>query len=209
MSTLYFELERIQHLRYVDGKEDKFVTGILDRIFNDNAVLTPEQEEGLYRQYWGILMGVAQRYVANRETAREVVNDSFVKAFNKLSSFRGKGPDRPIILKAWLIRITVNTAIDRLRSETLSSTLSLNGLETQLTVEMEDGLQVSDILMLLHELPDLHRIIFNLYELDGYSHKEIGEIMGIPTSSSRVYLTKAKQKLRVLYNKYFGGRHDG
>lgn len=190
----------------MEGKEDDYLADV----FDGRADLTAELEERLYSQYWGKLMGVARRYVRDRETAREIVNDSFVKAFSNLSSFRGEGDDKPVMLKAWLIRITVNTAIDRLRAQrTLPETTSIDGLEKHPAVEMDDRLQVDDILRLLQGLPDLHRIIFNLYELEGYSHAEIGKMMEIPTSSSRVYLAKAKQGLRALYIKYFGGRYDG
>lgn len=190
----------------MDGKEDEKLADISDGW----AALTAEMEERLYREYWGKLMGVARRYFSDRETAREIVNDSFVKAFSKLSAFRGEGQDRSIVLKAWLVRITVNTAIDRLRAQRTSpETISIDGVEGHPVVEMDDKLQVDDILRLLHGLPDLHRIIFNLYELEGYSHEEIGKMMEIPASSSRVYLAKAKQGLRALYIKYFGGRYDG
>src|SRR5690606_38307419 len=154
--------------------------------------------------------GVARRYIPLRETAREVVNDSFVKAFRKLTTFDGDGDDKKAMLEAWLVRITVNTAIDRLRAQrTLPDTVAIDGLENHPAVEMDDTLGVEDILQLLQGLPDLHRIVFNLYELEGYAHEEIAKLMDIPASSSRVYLAKAKQGLRALYIKYVGGRHDG
>src|SRR5690606_1827562 len=109
-----------------------------------------------------------------------------------------------------LVGITVKTDLDRLRAQrTLTDTLAIDGLASHPEVEIDDNLGVDDILQLLQGLLELHRIVFNLYELEGYSHDEIGRMMGIPTSSSRVYLTKAKQGLRALYIKYFGGRHDG
>ncbi|MGK6352557.1 RNA polymerase sigma factor [Parapedobacter sp. DT-150] len=210
MDTHHTEFKRIRHLLYVDGKEDGSLTDILNDIFDGRALPSPPMEEKLYRQYWGKLMGVAKRYVLDRETAREIVNDSFIKAFSKLPTFRGEGTDKPAVFGAWLVRITVNTAIDRLRVQrAVPETSSIDGLENHPAVEMDDRLQLNDVLMLLEKLPDLHRIIFNLYELEGYSHEEIGKMMNIPTSSSRVYLTKAKQGLRALYTTYFGGRHDG
>lgn len=212
MDAYYTNLEfkRIRHLLYVDEREDEFLADIFDDISNGRVVPTVQQEERLYSQYWGQLMGVAKRYMSDRETAREIVNDSFVKAFRGLSSFKGDGLDKVAVFRAWLLRITVNTAIDRLRAERIMpETLSLDELDGLTMVEIFDTLQVDDILMLLKRLPDIHRAIFNLYELEGYSHDEIGEMMGIPTSSSRVYLAKAKQRLRELYIKYFGGRHDG
>ena len=206
MEARNFRHIRLGHLLYVDEKDDDFLADI----FEGRVHLTAEMEEGLYSRYWGKLMAVARRYVPARETAREVVNDSFVKAFRKLSTLKGNGDDKKAVLEAWLVRITVNTAIDRLRAQrTLPDTLAIDGLENHPAVEMDDTLDVEDILRLLQGLPELHRIVFNLYELEGYSHDEIGQLMGIPASSSRVYLAKAKQELRALYIKYFGGRHDG
>lgn len=211
LSSIYmgdydFGFKQTGQLLYVDGREDELLADILSGQGN----LTAQQEEQLYRLYWGRLMGVAKRYMVDRETAREVVNDSFVKAFDRFSGFRGEGPDKSTAFSAWLVRITVNTAIDRLRVQrTVPETTSLDQLENHPAVKMDDGLQVNDILRLLEGLPVMHRIVFNLYELEGYRHDEIAELLQIPASSSRVYLTKAKQGLRALYIKYFGGRHDG
>jgi len=206
MEARNFGHKRLGYLLYVDEKDDDFFADI----FEGRIRLTAEMEEGLYSRYWGKLMAVARRYIPARETAREVVNDSFVKAFRKLSTLKGKGDDKKAVLEAWLVRITVNTAIDRLRAQrTLPDTVAIDGLENHPAVEMDDGLDVEDILRLLQRLPELQRIVFNLYELEGYSHDEIGKILRIPASSSRVYLTKAKQGLRALYINYFGGRHDG
>ncbi len=206
MEARNFGYIRLRYLLYVDEKDDDYLADIIE----GRIGLTAESEEWIYSQYWGKLMGVARRYMPDRETAREIVNDSFVKAFRKLPTFEGKGDDRKAVLEAWLVRITVNTAIDRLRAQrTLPQTVTIEGLESHPAVEMDDTLQVNEILHMLQGLPDLHRVIFNLYELEGYSHEEIGKMMGIPASSSRVYLTKAKQGLRALYVKYFGGRHDG
>ncbi len=206
MEVETFGFKHIRHLLYVDGKDDE----LLADFFAGRTALTAQLEERLYRQYWGKLMGVTMRYIPDREMAREVVNDSFVKAFDKLSTFKGEGDDRLAIFFAWLVRITVNTAIDRIRVQrTVPSMSSIDMLENHPAVAMDDGLQVADILRLVHGLPDLHRIVFNLHELEGYSHEEISKLMGIPASSSRVYLTKAKQGLRALYINYFGGRHNG
>lgn len=196
----------------MDRKKDKFLTDIFNSLLKGKTVLTSKQEERLYERYWGKLMAVAQRYVSDRESAREIVNDSFVKAFDKLSTFKGKGKgkDTAIVFQAWLVRITVNTAIDRYRADiSLTKVLSLDELYNHPTVEMDDRLQLEDILMLLHKLSDLYRIVFNLYELEGYSHEEIGKMLEISTSSSRVYLAKAKQELRILYHHYFGGLSHG
>jgi RNA polymerase sigma factor (sigma-70 family) len=124
-----------------------------------------------------------------------VVNDSFIKVFNSMSSY---DTDKPF--KAWLRTIVVNTAIDKRRKELkLQLNVDLNGAEHlsgQITVI--DSLNAEDILNLMRDLPPIQLAIFNLYEIDGYNHDEIGEMLSIPSSSSRVYLSRAKEKLRKI-----------
>jgi RNA polymerase sigma factor (sigma-70 family) len=149
-------------------------------------------QELLYKQFYGYAMGIGLRYSLNRDDALEVVNDAFIKVFNAINNFNS---DKPF--KAWLRTILVNTAIDRRRKD----------LKFQLNVELENATLVSganvienlnaqDILKLMKQLPPIQLTIFNLYEIDGYSHDEIGQILSIPVSSSRVYLSRAKEKLR-------------
>ena len=149
-------------------------------------------QELLYKQFYGYAMGISLRYSVNRDDAMEVVNDAFIKVFNAINNFNS---DKPF--KAWLRTILVNTAIDRRRKdlkfqlnvelENAMPAISVNGIET---------LNVQDILKLMNELPTIQMTIFNLYEVDGYSHDEIGQLLAIPVSSSRVYLSRAKEKLR-------------
>jgi RNA polymerase sigma-70 factor (ECF subfamily) len=149
-------------------------------------------QELLYKQFYSYAMGVSLRYSLNRDDGMEVVNDAFIKVFNAIKNFNS---DKPF--KAWLRTILVNTAIDRRRKD----------LKFQLNVELEnvtlvtsanaiENLDVQDILKLMRELPPIQVTIFNLYEIDGYSHDEIGQLLAIPVSSSRVYLSRAKEKLR-------------
>lgn len=161
-------------------------------------------QERIYVHYWGYLMGISTRYFKDRNAAKEVVNDSFMKAFKTMYDFRHDHNllDFQKIFKAWLAKITVRTALDRIRSS--KSVLSYIDEYEEGTVgyvEVEERLFAEDILKLLHGLPDLHRTVFNLYEIEGFSHDEIASLLTIPVSSSRTYLTRAKQKLRELYKK--------
>jgi RNA polymerase sigma factor (sigma-70 family) len=152
-------------------------------------------QEQLYKRFYGYAMGISLRYSLNRDDALEVVNDAFIKVFKAINSFNS---DRPF--KAWLRTVIVNTAIDRRRKE----------LKFQLNVEVEnvmlastavtaiEKLNAEDILKLMTLLPAMHNTIFNLYEIDGYNHDEISKLLNIPASSSRVYLSRAKEKLRNL-----------
>lgn len=161
-------------------------------------------QERIYIQYWGYLMGIATRYFKDRNIAREVVNDSFMKAFRTMYDFKYNNnlTDFQKSFKSWLSTITVRTALDKLRAnKTLVSYLEDYEEVAEVYVEVEVRLFADDILKLLHELPDLHRAVFNLYEIEGFSHDEIADQLTIPVSSSRTYLTRAKQKLRELYKK--------
>jgi RNA polymerase sigma factor (sigma-70 family) len=159
-------------------------------------------QERIYIHYWGYLMGISTRYIKDRNAAREVVNDSFMKAFKTMYDFRH---DHNIIdfqktFKAWLAKITVRTSLDRIRANKAALVFVEDYEETTGGyVEIEEKLFAEDIMKLLHALPDLHRTVFNLYEIEGFSHDEIAAALSIPVSSSRTYLTRAKQKLRELY----------
>lgn len=163
-----------------------------DEIISQCKTGSLRHQELLYKQFYGYAMGISLRYSLNRDDALEVVNDAFIKVFNAINNFNS---DRPF--KAWLRTIIVNTAIDRRRKD----------LKFQLNVELDNAMPViganaietlnaEDILKLMQELPPLQLAIFNLYEIDGYSHDEIGQLLAIPISSSRVYLSRAKERLR-------------
>lgn len=153
-------------------------------------------QEALYLRFYSYAMGVGLRYLSNRDDALEVVNDSFIKVFKSISSFKNEQNFKP-----WLRRIVVNTALDRRRKE----------LKHQNQLALEDAAAVSfppqalahlnsqDILKLLDRLPTVQRAVFNMYEIDGYNHEEIGDILHISASSSRVNLSRAKEKLREAF----------
>lgn len=150
-------------------------------------------QELLYKRFYGYAMGISLRYSFSKDDALEAVNDAFIKVFNALASYNS---DRPF--KAWLRTIVVNTSIDRRRKD----------LKHQLNVEIDhavslssnitavEHLELKELLALMKELPPLQLTIFNLFEIDGYSHDEIAQTLSISVSSSRVYLSRAKEKLR-------------
>ena len=166
-----------------------------DEIISKCKTGSLKYQEMLYKYFYGFAMGISLRYCLSKDDALEVVNDAFIKVFNSIDGYKN---DRPF--KAWFRVIIINTAIDRRRKE----------LKYQLNIELEnakpilsasialENLNVQDILKLMKELPAIQTTIFNLFEIDGYSHDEIAGILNIPASSSRVYLSRAKEKLRSL-----------
>ena len=152
-------------------------------------------QELFYKHFYGYAMSIGLRYSLNRDDALEVVNDAFIKVFNSLGNFNS---DKPF--KAWFRTIIINTALDRRRKDSkfkLNTELE-NAHAVAATISAIENLNAQDILKLMNELPGMHNAVFNLHEIDGYNHDEIASLLSIPTSSSRVYLSRAKEKLRML-----------
>ncbi len=166
----------------------------------------------VYKKYYGYVMAVVLRYITVEMEAEEAVNESFVKVFRKIGSFEMHAEEDALekTFRSWLARIAVNTSIDLLRTRKPTSFLEDTSDEEMKshTVVMTDRLGVEDIMKLLTRLPDIQRSIFNLFEIEGYSHEEIGAMLHIPESTSRTYLTRAKQRLRKLYMEEFSVSHN-
>ncbi|WP_437919597.1 RNA polymerase sigma factor [Sphingobacterium sp. LRF_L2] len=166
----------------------------------------------LYKKYYGYVMAVVIRYIMIEMEAEEVVNESFVKVFRKLQQFERHEDDQALekTFRSWLARIAVNTSIDALRARKQTQFFEDTTEEDLKThaVVMADKLAVEDIMKLLAKIPDIQRSIFNLFEIEGYTHEEIGIMLQIPESTSRTYLTRAKQRLRKLYMEEFSVSQD-
>ncbi len=152
-----------------------------------------KHKEMLYKRFYGYAMGVGLRYLSNRDDAMEAVNDAFIKVFNGIGSY-----NETLAFKPWLRKIIVNSAIDS-RRKILKNLAKADLQEAEMVITPALALaqlQAADILKMMDTLPEVHRLVFNLYEMDGYKHEEISLMLGIPASSSRVYLTRAKEQLR-------------
>jgi len=152
-------------------------------------------QEVLYKQFYGYALGICMRYLGNRDDALEAANDSFIKVFKSMASFNEDNDFKP-----WFRKILVNTSLDyKRKSMRFSEALELTDTVPQtIHISVIDKLSAQDILSLMKHLNEMQRTVFNLYEVDGYSHKEIGNMLNIPESSSRTYLTRAKQALQQL-----------
>ncbi len=151
-------------------------------------------QELLYKQFYGYAMGIGLRYCANRDDALEAVNDAFIKVFNSIKSF-----DNSLPFKPWLQKVIVHTAIDQHRKNKRYLTADLDEAVAISTPAIAiNQLNLKDILLMLNSLPEINKLVFNLYEIDGYNHEEISKMLNIAQSSSRVYLSRAKEKLRKL-----------
>lgn len=160
------------------------------------------QQEMLYKHFYGYSLSICRLYTYSNDDAVSILNDSFLKVF---SSIEKNGYNNSIPFKNWLRRILINTAIDNYRKNSKHYyQLDISEIDDKIPDEaIVDNLTVEDILKLLDQLPEMHRLVFNLYEIQGFSHQEISIKLSIGESTSRVFLTRAKKKLRVLFNKNF------
>jgi RNA polymerase sigma factor (sigma-70 family) len=155
-------------------------------------------QELLYRRFYAFAISVCIRYNPNRDDAIEVLNDSFMKVFDNIQKF---DQDKPF--KSWFRRILVNTSLDRYRENKkffLLAEYDVSELEVATSAEISGKMDADEILGLLASLPELYRVIFNLYEVEGYSHDEIAGMLDIAPGTSRSHLSRAKSMLRKTYN---------
>ncbi|NLP58760.1 RNA polymerase sigma factor [Lutibacter sp. B1] len=159
-------------------------------------------QELLYKHFYGYALSICRLYTYSNDEAVSILNDSFLKVF---SSIKKKGFDNSIPFKNWLRRILINTAIDNYRknSKHLYHLEIEEAEQIQTNTSIIDDLTAEDILNLLDQLPETHRLVFNLYEIQGFNHEEISLKLNISKSTSRVFLARAKKKLRVLIHKNF------
>jgi len=163
----------------------------------------PRARELLYKRYFSFAMSICIRYTKDQYEAMEVVNDSFMKVLANISEYDGSNP-----FMAWYGRILVNSAVDNYRKNSRRQATFLQYFNQESPEEMEDPpvdaeLSARDILSLFGCLPENYRVIFNLYEIEGYSHEEISKMLDISESASRTNLSRAKKLLRELYKKNF------
>ncbi len=152
----------------------------------------------LYRQYIGVLASVCYRYVKDDDDAKDVLQDSFVRIFTSLDRFTGRGEGS---LKAWMCRIVANRAVTFLkqRNRIATDTLGDKASEDYPDDTPDAGMVSSDELHeIVRSLPEGYRTVLNLYVFEEYSHKEIGNMLGISESTSASQLHHAKKMLARL-----------
>lgn len=156
-------------------------------------------QEELYRRFSPRMYAVCLRYAGNAEEAEDILQEGFVKIFKKLDSFRREGS-----FEGWVRRIFVNTAIEHFRRKRYLMPVTEkeeNTIEGKYTGVL-DELAEKDILALVQELSPGYRTVFNMYVVEGYTHKEIADMLGISEGTSKSQLSRAKVILQEMVKKY-------
>jgi RNA polymerase sigma-70 factor (ECF subfamily) len=164
------EPELIKGLQKGEGKAQKFV----------------------YEKYAGLMLGICLRYLKNQMDAEEVMLNGYVKIFQNVGQFQYKGS-----FEGWMKRVVINEALGFLRKkEPLHLAIEKDHIQLPSEASAESDLAVEDLLNLLHELPAGYRTVFNMYAIEGYSHKEIAGMLEITEGTSKSQLSKARAMLQ-------------
>jgi len=158
-------------------------------------------QKRLYQMFADKMYGVCLRYAANTDEAKDILQDGFIKVFLHLNQFNFKGS-----FEGWVRRIMINTALEKYRSQvtiySLDERMPLSDEGVQTTVI--ESLSAEDLLGLIRQLTPKYRMVFNLYAIEGYNHKEIGDLLGISEGTSKSNLSRARvilqEKVKELYS---------
>ncbi|MEA3447989.1 MAG: sigma-70 family RNA polymerase sigma factor [Bacteroidota bacterium] len=165
----------------------------------------------LYETLYNKMLGVCMRYSSDPNEAKDLVQDGFIKVFEKIKTYHFKGS-----LEGWIRRLIVNNAIDQLRKKkklpyNFEEESGINNMEDTGEKEIEEKkllrLEAKTIVSLIQKLSPAYKAVFNMYVIENMSHNEIAEKLNISIGSSKSNLSKAKVRLRKFYNEYIE-KHD-
>lgn len=180
-----------------------------NQIITDNDLIegcingNRQMQYQLYERFAPKMYGVCLRYAGNAAEAEDILQEGFIKVFNKIGSFRSEGS-----FEGWVRRIFVNTAIEHFRKKTYQQPITdyeENTIEGKYE-NVLDSMAEKDIIALVQQLSPGYRTVFNLYVIEGYTHKQIAEILGISEGTSKSQLSRAKLILQDMVQKFIERR---
>lgn len=157
-------------------------------------------QEKLYRMYSGKLFGLCLKYSNSYEQAEDSLQDGFITILNKIEQYKDKGS-----FEGWMKRIVINTTLQHHRENKYFEIINDNLLEDPVVEIDNEELSTDFLLKKIQELPPRYRQIFNLYALDGFSHKEIAEMLEISVGSSKSNLARARNILKEKIENHLDG----
>jgi RNA polymerase sigma factor (sigma-70 family) len=169
------------------AKEDEIIKGCLRR--------EPNAQQQLFDLYSSKMYGLCYRYVRHAMEAEDILVTAFTKIFERIGQFKGEGS-----FEGWMRRIMVNEALTYLRkSRSMYLETDLEQADREPDYDkLSDHLETEDLLKMIQELPAGYRLVFNMYAIDGYSHKEIAEQLGISENTSKSQLSRARVYLQKM-----------
>lgn len=150
----------------------------------------------LFDKYAGKMMGICLRYMKNREEAQDILQEGFIKVFQKIGQYKNTGP-----LGGWIRMVMINTALIQLRKNkkwenTIDVSTSYDLSNDDYTII--DKLSADELMSIINGIPEGYRTVFNLFVIEGYPHKEIAEMLNITESTSKTQFRKARLYLKKI-----------
>ncbi len=164
-----------------------------------------QMQRELYDRFASKMYGVCLRYAGNTNDADDILQEGFIKVYNNLHKFRGEGS-----FEGWIRRIFINTCIEQYRKKVQSYNITEaheNTVEDS-DIDALDVLAAKDMVKLINELSPGYKTVFNLYVVEGYSHKEVAEMLGISEGTSKSQLARAKGTLKKMLETRFKKIND-
>lgn len=154
----------------------------------------PIAQRKLFEKFAPRMMSVCLRYMKDEQEAEDILQDGFIKVFQKLSAYENTGS-----LEGWIRRIIVNTALDQIRKNSkfgYTEDVDEVGYKIGNNDFTFEGLMAQDLMKLINQMPEGYKVVFNMFAIEGYSHKEIADLLGITESTSKSQYSRARAYLR-------------
>lgn len=164
-------------------------------LVNECAKGNSKAQRALFDKFAPKMLAVCQRYLRNNQEAEDVLQDGFVKVFQKIVDFKMEGS-----LEGWIRRIVVNTALDTIRkNKKLLDDVQVEEVQYKVsfTDHQFDGMDLAQLMKLIDAMPDGYRVVFNMFAIEGYSHKEIADTLGVTENTSKSQYSRARAFLRT------------
>ncbi|MDL2223096.1 sigma-70 family RNA polymerase sigma factor [Bacteroidales bacterium OttesenSCG-928-M11] len=174
----------------------------LDKIIAGCKRNDTQARKELYELYAPAMLGICVRYTKEKETARDILQDGFIKIYTKINTYSGTGS-----FEGWMKKVFVTTALEYLRDDkSLHYHTEISNYQESIedfSVSVVNELSAKEIIDCIQELPDGFRTVFNLYAIEGYSHAEIASMLHIKEASSRSQYARARQLLQIRIKELF------
>ncbi|MCB0476620.1 MAG: RNA polymerase sigma factor [Crocinitomicaceae bacterium] len=157
---------------------------------------SPKAQKMLYERFASKMLGVVLRYAKDEDEAYDILQDGFVKVFSKIHSFNMEGS-----LEGWIRRIMVNTALDQYRkNKKYQKDVKLDDVSFFLEHDdfIVESLAANDLMKIINAMPRGYRIVFNMFAVEGYSHKEIADKLGVSENTSKSQYSRARQFVKKI-----------
>lgn len=167
----------------------KSLSDIIQGCLDGNA----EAQEVLYNTFSAKMFGLCLQYTNEYEEAKDILQEGFIRVFTNLNQYNQKGS-----FEGWIRRIMINTALEKYRDKNYLARVDdeIEKREEIIEVDIVDDLSAQELMKFIHDLSPKYRMVFNLYAIEGYSHKEIGVLLNISEGTSKSNLSRARTILQ-------------